>query len=37
MKSYQFQRDVFKKINICIQSDVTFQIQVRVGVTWEEK
>ncbi len=38
MKPYQSQRAFFyKKIDICIQCDVTFRIQVRVGVAWEEK
>jgi hypothetical protein len=37
MKPYQSQRDLFLKIDICIQCDVTFRIQVRVGVAWEGK
>ncbi len=37
MKPYQSQKDFFLKINICIQCDVTFRIQVRVGVAWKEK
>jgi hypothetical protein len=38
MKSYQFQREDFKKIHITfIQCDVTLWIQICVGIKWDDK